>query len=136
MNEISDKIFDKYITQNNHCCAAIYKSALESRGITVDDEECLKYAGFSGGLSVGDSCGSLTGGILAIGALIHKGDEESFHIAKKATVEYYKRFEEEIGSTKCKENKLLYRRQPGMRCITLVEKAAQVLNEVLKKYGA
>jgi C_GCAxxG_C_C family probable redox protein len=72
------------------------------RLLGLEDRQILKAAtGLGGGIGhEGDTCGSLTGGILSLGLFYQDDDCHSLY---RDCAEYYRRFKMHSGSSKCKD---------------------------------
>ena len=134
MSKVIDHIPEIYLTEEKNCAETLLAAGLASRGRTLSHEGRLAMIGFSGGFSVGSVCGAVTGGVAAIGCLLGGEDEEAFHRAKDAAASYYELCKAAFASADCDAVKPVYRTEET-RCLAVVERAAELLEQVLKEYG-
>jgi C_GCAxxG_C_C family probable redox protein len=128
------------------CSQAVLSTFSAERGL--DTELAIKVAtGFGGGMGrQGHTCGAVTGAIMVIGLDLGStsaGDEQSKEDTYRAVKEFMARFEEECGSSVCKEllgcdisNPDGYARARredlfNTKCTGYVGKAMELLEEVL-----
>ena len=110
-------------------------------GLGYDEEELLRMAAaFAGGMFRGDTCGAVTGALMAIG--LAYGDDAALTAEK--TAEFQAAFTERFGSTICREllgydfsvpGQLEEARASGKMtelCSTLVRGASEILQELLQ----
>ena len=75
--------------------------------LDLDEELALKLAaGFGGGMHQGDTCGVVTGGLMALGlkyGFCDPGDTVSKDIMNKKAMEYERRIREALGGLRCRE---------------------------------
>lgn len=126
----------------------------------LGNRESYKAAtAFAGGIArMGETCGSLTGGIMAVSLAFGRAELENsatstgYLRAMEVSKELYQQFEKEFGSTKCRDiQKLLFGRSFDMwdarereqfqkagsheKCALVVKKAAQLTATVILKAG-
>jgi C_GCAxxG_C_C family probable redox protein len=91
--------------------------------------------GFAGGIgsSKAGLCGALSGGVMVIGGLYGRTDPKvSDEKCQQLCADFQRRFEKEFGCVQCAELKANWVGKPGQeRCVQLVEKAAEILLEIL-----
>jgi len=95
-------------------------------------------SGFGGGMGDGQGpCGALSGGVLAIGALMGRANRHgSDKAARRAARDYARRFEAELGHRTCKDLLRRHRSQVLFRkCGWITGRAAAVLAGVLADHG-
>jgi C_GCAxxG_C_C family probable redox protein len=88
-------------------CTRCVLEALQSH-LHLGDKEVLKAStALAGGVArMGETCGALTGGIMAIGLVLGREELENilaYRDTMEASYKLYNRFKEEIGSTICLE---------------------------------
>jgi C_GCAxxG_C_C family probable redox protein len=130
------------------CSQAVLVTFGAERGL--DAELALKLAtGFGGGMGrQGHTCGAVTGAIMALGldlGSVSAGDEQSKEDTYRAVKEFMARFEEECGSSVCKDllgcdisNPAGYFRAReedlfNTKCTGYVGKAMELLEEILSR---
>ena len=106
-----------YHPQGNNCAQCVLKSCKEFTGL--DDETAFAIAnGFGGGLRSGEICGSISGGVMAIGlAAAKKGITAIAPVAKA----YVNEFSEKYGCVRCVELK-----GKGISCDELIGFGAEM----------
>ena len=110
-------------------------------GLGYDEEELLRMsAAFAGGMFRGDTCGAVTGALMALG--LAYGDDAALTAEK--TAEFQAAFTERFGSTICREilgydlsvpGELEKARASGKMmdlCSMFVRGASEILQELLK----
>jgi C_GCAxxG_C_C family probable redox protein len=128
------------------CSQAVLSTFGAERGL--DTELALKVAtGFGGGMGrQGHTCGAVTGAIMVIGLDLgsaRPGDEQSKEATYQAVKEFMARFEQECGSSVCKEllgcdisspaGYAQARREDlfNIKCTGYVGRAMEILEEIL-----
>jgi C_GCAxxG_C_C family probable redox protein len=117
-----------------NCSEAVWQAFGTELG--KDEREfgnCLA-GGFGGGVSSGDLCGAIAGGVLALG--LHYGrvpGEERDPRLKELCKEFYHRAETELGSVHCRNLRDLDDENWREKCSLIVAKAAELVAELLAK---
>ena len=95
------ELFDK----GYNCAQAVFCALSEDCG--VSPEMALRLTnGFGGGIRYGDTCGAVSGAIMAIGMKCGFHVEKDFvqkGYCNRKTVEFLEKFKQECGSTLCRE---------------------------------
>ncbi|HWS30825.1 MAG TPA: C-GCAxxG-C-C family (seleno)protein [Clostridia bacterium] len=108
-------------------------NAAYSMGLTKD---VLRLsAGFGGGMSVEDTCGIVTGGVMVLSELFVKDHGHEGPRIKELTAEWFKRMNEVFSSTNCASLKAKYR-TPERGCGDLILNAAKILDEIVERESA
>ncbi len=69
-----------------------------------DEEDLSRVASpFGGGMFRGETCGAVSGSLMAIGLAVGGSEREQIGRAKELAVEFQRQFEERFGSTICRE---------------------------------
>lgn len=144
-----------------HGCSQCGLKALQEH-LSLGDELTFKAASaFAGGVArMGDMCGALTGGIMAIGLAFGRdkmelmSDQPQWLRAPELSGEFYERFRNEFGSVKCREiqesifgryfdfrqaevREKLFEAAGGYeKCPEVVKKAAQITAEIILRERA
>jgi C_GCAxxG_C_C family probable redox protein len=88
-------------------CSRSVLQALQIHLHLGDGEALRASTALAGGVArMGESCGALTGGIMAIGLVLGRGELEdirAYRDTMEASYEMFNRFKEEIGGTMCSE---------------------------------
>ncbi|MBN1812144.1 MAG: C_GCAxxG_C_C family protein [Anaerolineae bacterium] len=137
--QASEKAFD-YFRSGFHCAESISRAIVELHGGGADSSEVQRFtAGFVGGIggTHQETCGALTGGIVAIGCLRGRREAgQDNREVKELATEFRRRFVAEFGSSNCQV--LLDRlseREDGFDCKKLTAVAAGMLSEMLAERG-
>jgi C_GCAxxG_C_C family probable redox protein len=87
----------------SNCAEAVLFSVSKSKNL---DCGCMQHiaAGLGGGMGVGEACGALSGGVLAIG-LLYGDDPSDDMIVNKKTKAFTKNFEKRNGGLRCADIK-------------------------------
>lgn len=89
--------------------------------------ECLKLsAGFGGGMKIESVCGALTGGVMVLSKIFGHNDLYKKEQFEGLIREFFRLYEEKMGSIKCSELKPLYRTEEK-GCQNVIFAAADVL---------
>ncbi len=88
-----------------HCSQVVLGEVAEELG--YDREEALRMAApFGAGMFRGDTCGAVTGAMIAIGMKyghFQPGDQEQDALCREKVAEFQQRFMEKHGTTICRE---------------------------------
>ncbi|MBE0617608.1 MAG: C_GCAxxG_C_C family protein [Proteobacteria bacterium] len=144
----------KNFSQGYNCAECVLEAALAS-GLTGMPPEALKLAtGFGGGVGLyGDTCGAITGAILAVGAMHGRNQlpagEDRKEVAKKAAEELYGKpglyrlfnlipnhIEKKYGHTLCRDITGQWRdtwlcREHALHCREIITEAATLAAELI-----
>lgn len=131
--ETVKKYYDK--KYNLNCAETMLYAANEEYNLDLDKKALKTMGGFGGGMAVEDVCGAVTGSIAVIGIIfvIEKAHESDK--VKKITGEFIKRFDDKLGTKNCKILKDKYRND-DVRCLKMIETAADILDDIIKKETA
>lgn len=87
------------------CSQQTLAAVIEELG--YDKEEAYRLGNaFSGGMLVGDTCGAVTGALMAIGLAFgnsEPGNREQDALCRAKAMEFQRRFQEKHGSTICRD---------------------------------
>ncbi|OPY84071.1 MAG: putative redox-active protein (C_GCAxxG_C_C) [Syntrophus sp. PtaU1.Bin208] len=129
------------------CSQQVLAWAAERHSLGMDRKEALKIAAsFGGGMWNGDTCGCVSGALMAIGLKYghcESGDKEAKALLKAKTAEFEKRFLERNGSLICRNllgynltvpedlEKIMEKNLFFTVCTGLICSACEILEEVL-----
>jgi C_GCAxxG_C_C family probable redox protein len=130
-----------------HCSQAVFSAFAPDLGL--DRERALKIgAGFGGGISrLGETCGAVTGAIMAIGLKYGRtrpDDDDAKSKVYEQVEEFVRRFRERRGAIACRDllgheigteegrAKILEKDLFSTLCLELVRDAAEILEELLR----
>ncbi len=133
-----DEIRDLFM-QNYHCSQVVFMEMAEELGI--DRDEAARIAApLGGGMFRGDTCGAVSGALMALGMAY--GDD--LEAAKEKTAQFQAAFTERFGSTICRDilgfdlskpGELEKARESGNmseRCPGFVRGASEILQELMQ----
>ncbi len=134
-SDIEQKAFDLYQSGKFHCAEAIAAAIVEAYTGETESEVMKAAAGFCGGIgrSHQETCGALTGGIIAIGYLHGRSKPgEDIETAAALSAEFRGRFVEQFGCSTCEDLLAGFREQGDTEgCYKLTAAAAGLLSELL-----
>ena len=134
--EIETKAFEYF--DSGFCCAeSILKAVMEAHADTLPADLPKAATGFIGGIGVSmqETCGALTGGIVALGYLMGRTDPSSSAEEIKETAQVFReRFLQEFSATNCgKLLELLGEQEDDYKCKKMTARAAGILSELLEE---
>ena len=136
--EIEQRAFD-YFQSGFNCAEAVSKVIAEWYTKEPSASIPKVASGFGGGIggSKGDTCGALTGGVIALGYLWGRmepnGDKK---IVYELASEFRKKFIDSFGSSNCQSLLNGFGEQENMiKCKKLTARAAGILSEMLEDLG-
>lgn len=135
MEDINVRVKDLMVSGLN-CSQTMLFLSQEMRNAENKDV-IYAMAGLGGGMSSGKACGALTGGACLISSYIVKdlNDEEAKMLYRKLVKEFVNWFEEEFGSTECRDLVLEDRESRMKFCPDLVAKCFTKAMEILSDNG-
>ncbi|MDO4582253.1 MAG: C-GCAxxG-C-C family (seleno)protein [Bacillota bacterium] len=116
--------------EDYNCAEKIINGANVAYDLQLDKQATKLFAGFGGGMAVGDTCGTVTA---AIGVLSGIFIEERAHESKEFKLicqDFMHRFGQQMSSNNCTELRRLYR-DPQSKCLRVLSAAAGILDEML-----
>ena len=133
-DEVEKTAFD-YFDSGFHCAEAIAKTITELHAENPNPVTTKGASGFMGGIggTHAETCGALTGGIVAIGYLYGRTEPgKDIQHARELAAEFVDRFVEEFGSANCGVLlEKLGKQHNGLKCKRLTAAAAGLLSELL-----
>ena len=115
------------------CSQAILHGANDYYNIGLDAKTLKLIVPFGAGMSTGNTCGMLTGGIAVIGAMFAEDMPTQNLKMKEITRCWTEQFQGEFQNLNCSKIKEI-NLEPDERCANLILKAADILEEVIEKY--
>ncbi|MBR5429438.1 MAG: C_GCAxxG_C_C family protein [Firmicutes bacterium] len=131
--------------QNYHCSQVVFMEWADELGLDRDEAARLA-APLGGGMFRGDTCGAVTGAMLAIGARyghFEPHDKAGDQVQQAKVKQFQEMFTERFGSTICRElagydfsqpGELMKAAQSGVllqKCPCFVEGALEILDEIM-----
>ncbi|KAF1083962.1 putative redox-active protein [Sporotomaculum syntrophicum] len=131
LNEEVRRRAEKYFDDGYNCAQAVALSNIEVYNGRTEGIIQLT-AGFGHGMNSGCACGAVTGGVVAIGALLAGPDIKGFdRTIAKLTAELHRRFVGEFGLTCCKGLRKKYSLLKNARCKKITVTTAAITLELL-----
>ena len=129
----------EYFKSGYYCSESVYKAITEEYAANVDSSLSKLTSGFVGGMgsSHQETCGALTGGIIALGYLYGRTDPDvEIAILKEMVTEYRERFLKEFGITNCGILLDRFGEQGDdySKCRELTAKVAGILADIIEEY--
>ena len=121
------------ITEDYSCAEKILHGANKVYHLGLDAKSLKMSAGFGGGMAIGSFCGAISSSIMVLGIFfVEQRSHESLKI-KEIEKEFIDTFKKEMGFINCQFLKPIY--FEDRRCIATVGKAAEILDNILKREG-
>lgn len=115
-----------------NCAETMLYAANEEYNMNLTKETLKTMAAFGGGMAIESVCGVITGSLAAISILYTKNRGHESKLVKSLSKEFFKQFNEKLKTDNCAQLKLKYRNDE-IRCTLMVETAAKVLDEIVRK---
>ncbi|OVE69480.1 oxidoreductase [Clostridium diolis] len=107
-----------------NCAESILKAFNEDTGSEIP---IAIASPFGGGMTIGSTCGAITGTLMAIGALKGRNSSEEKNNSRVLTREIINKVKEKYGTLECIELK-----KKGITCDEIIEYAYNILDEYAK----
>lgn len=104
-----------------NCAESILKAVNDEKGLNIP---VAVASPFGSGMTVGTTCGAITGTLMAIGAMKGRESSSETNETRKLTKEIMDKVREKYGTFQCIELK-----KNGVSCDEIIEYAYNVLNE-------
>src|SRR6056297_1031099 len=132
---LTDKVMKYYSEENDlNCAESMIYGANDEYDLKLSEDALKTMSAFGGGMAVESVCGALTGAVAALG-IMFTGDKSVEKDRRKEIIEnFYKSFEEKLGTDNCEEIKEKYDDEVE-GCLKVVELSAEVLEEIIDKYN-
>lgn len=106
-----------------NCAEAVLKAISEDKKLNISISAATP---FGAGMSVGTTCGAITGALMAIGAIKGRETNEEKNIARLYAKEVMSRINEKYETFECKELK-----RKGVSCAEIIEYTYEVVKEYI-----
>ncbi len=116
-----------------NCAECIMYAANEEYNLNLSKETLKVMSSFGGGLAIGNVCGAITGAAGIIGVMFTEERGHQSPKTRELTSEFMKKFYDKLGDYNCTELKAKYRKDDDRRCIVMIETAAEILGEIIKR---
>lgn len=111
----------EFRSKGYNCAESILKAINSEKGLNIPVSIASP---FGGGMTVGTTCGAITGTLMVIGALKGRESNEEANETRKLTKEVMEKMKEKYGTFQCIELK-----KKGVSCEEIIEYAYDVLKE-------
>lgn len=103
-NNMTEALADQLMEEGFHCSQCVFPYAAQRLGMDISLARRLS-AGLGGGCFRGDSCGAVTGAIMALGLVygFDKPDDTVDEVLVAKVHEFEDRFEKEYGAFLCRQ---------------------------------
>lgn len=115
-----------------NCAERMLYSANDEYNMNLSAQTLKTMAGFGGGMNVKSTCGAVTGAIAVISLLFTNTSADDSAKVKELTQEFYKKYEEKMGTTNCEKLKEQYDTDSS-KCKYILEPAAEILDEIVNR---
>ena len=115
-----------------NCAEHMLVGANKVYGLGLDASAMKLSAGFGGGVSTGDICGAIAGGVMVLGVLFVEERAHEGTRIKDLTQEYIARYREKMGDIDCNPLKDRYRNDE-IKCRHIILEAALILDDIVKR---
>ncbi len=133
--DATQKTFD-YFQSGFHCAESISKAIVEIYGETPAHDIPKVASGFGGGIGKckEDTCGAVTGGIIALGYLYGRTEPGTdFRNAWELSAEFRKQFIDKFGTANCGRLLEQFGEQENMiKCKNMTAEAAGILSALIR----
>lgn len=122
------KYFD--ISYNLNCAETIIYACNEEYKLNLNEDTLKTMSAFGGGMGIEDVCGAITGALAILGIMFTKEKAHESTLIKTLSQEFFKAFQEKLGSRNCAELKAKYRNN-DIRCQRMMDASAEVLENII-----
>lgn len=130
LKDMTEKYYsEKY---NLNCAETIIYAANEEYDMKLDKKALKTMAAFGGGMGIESVCGVISGSLATLGILFTKKSAHESEKNKKLAQEFFEKFKGKLNNIMCKELKECHRNDKT-RCSIMVETAADILDEIIKR---
>lgn len=111
----------EYHKEGYNCAESVLKAFNEDTGLDIP---IAIASPFGGGMTVGSTCGAITGILMAVGALKGRNSSEEKNNSRLITKEIINKVKEKYGTLECIELK-----KTGVTCDEIIEYAYDLLDK-------
>ena len=127
-----EQVAEKYYKQGYNCAESLFLAGNEYYQLGLDPKIVPLFAGFGGGLQLGDVCGALSGAIAVLSAKYVNTKAHDFEHTKAYTQRLVKEFQTLAGARDCAHVKpVLYSKE--VKCLNTVKVGAKALENVIQE---
>ena len=128
-----NKYGNKKALYHYNCAETLLYSSNDYFELGLDSKTLKMIVPFGGGFYSESTCGALTGGVAAIGAIFAEDKPTNNEKLKEVTKKWVEVFEKEFGSLDCKDIKPIHRDEVK-GCEPVMVRAAELLESVISEY--
>lgn len=126
---------DLYNQYHYNCAETMLNAANDYYNLNLDKKTLNMIIPFGGGMSTGDACGMVTGGVAVIGAIFAKDKPSDTSKLKEITRLWVEKCKEEFRDINCKLIKYKNDIGDGESCTHLIFKACDILEDLVEEYS-
>ena len=116
--------------EDYNCAEKIVRGASIAYGIGLSEDAQRMMGGFGGGMGLGEACGTVTGAVAVISAMLVKEKAHATPELKAATQRFINQFRECMGNEiECRNLRPKYRTKEA-GCDKIIITAAEILDEL------
>ncbi len=131
---LAEKAGAYYTEENMNCAESVIHGANDYYHLQLNEHTLRTAAGFGGGLCIGNVCGALSGGVMALSVLFVEERAHESAVIDLVVSEYLSEAESRYGSIMCVDLKqTLPTDDEG--CRRVVEAASDLLETIVNKYS-
>lgn len=116
-----------------NCAECIMYAANEEYNLNLSKETLKVISSFGGGLAIGNLCGAATGAAGVLGLIFTEDRGHQSPQTRALTQEFMEKFYDKLGYYNCTDLKAKYKKDDDRRCIVMIETAAEVLDEIVRR---
>ena len=131
---ISDHVKKYLPAQDYNCAETLLHAANDELNLGLTAEDIRMFAGFGGGCGCGELCGAVASALAVLSKLSVTDRAHRTEGFRDLCAKLMHEMEAEFGSVQCTPIKDKYR-DPVVGCQNVVERAADVLEKLLKEQG-
>lgn len=122
------------VKEDYNCAEKIVRGANIAYELGLSDDSLRMMGGFGGGMGLGETCGTITGAVAAISAMLVKERAHTAPDLKPATQSYIDQFRARLGEEiECRYLRSKYRTKES-GCDSIIITAAEILDQIAKQY--
>lgn len=132
---IREHVEKYYLGEGFNCAEALLHAADDALLLQLPQEAFKLMSGYGGGMACGETCGAICSALAVVSYLFVDGCAHNTPGFRAKCADCMRSLREAFGSTQCVDIHPKFKSRET-RCLPTIERAADVLEEVLKKYGA
>ncbi|MGI6077747.1 MAG: C-GCAxxG-C-C family (seleno)protein [Fastidiosipilaceae bacterium] len=125
---------NSYYEAGYNCAETALRAANDAWNLGLTEESFELMIGFGGGMVVGSVCGTITGGIAAIGRYFAMGEDRQYESAQDKVALFMDEVKSRYDSIDCVDLRPRFRTESD-RCLRTVILVLEVLDEIMADVG-